>query len=174
MSNIDLLAEVIGDKILIAKLKLLQTKGQRAIARKSLGKGMTVMAGAMRKAAPVGKKKEVKKSIGQKLKKNRKTGLHESIVGINVGRKIRKKLRVGQVVGGLVKGAGSRAKFQEPHAHLNALGTKPRFHKKTGKFVGSMPRNPFIARAFMISNPPARRTIRKWVARSIAEWARKG
>ncbi len=134
---------------------------------------MTVMAKAMRKAAPVGEKKMVKKSIGQKLKKNKKTGLHEARVGINVGKKRRPKDDQLGVAAGLDAKKGNRSKYQSPHAHLVALGTKPRFHKKSGKSVGSMPSNPFVRRAFMISNPPTFKTIRKWVAWGILEEARR-
>lgn len=166
MSSIDLVADIVGDKQLIRRLKRLEKKGQNAAARKALGKGMTVTANAMRQAAPVGEKKMVKKSIGKKLKKNKKTGLHESRVGINIGKKRRPK-------GTPITGKGA-SKFQSPHAHLVALGTKPRVHKKTGKSVGSVPPNPFVKRAFAATRAKAMRTVKKWLRIGIEEQARKG
>lgn len=35
-----------------------------------------------------------------------------------------------------------------PHAHLVEFGTGPRYHKKTGKFVGQAPAQPFMRPAF--------------------------
>lgn len=35
-----------------------------------------------------------------------------------------------------------------PHGHLVEFGTGPRFHKKTGKYVGEMPAQPFMRPAF--------------------------
>lgn len=35
-----------------------------------------------------------------------------------------------------------------PHAHLVEFGSAPRYQKKTGRYVGEMPPNPFIRRSW--------------------------
>jgi HK97 gp10 family phage protein len=37
---------------------------------------------------------------------------------------------------------------KEPHAHLVEFGSGPRYHKKSGKFVGAMPPSPFMRPAW--------------------------
>lgn len=139
-----------GDKELEATLKTLADKAADRVARSVLGAGLTVIARAMKAAAPVGKTGAVKASIGKRNERKKRTGVFEAKTGVNVGKKTKRK-----------------GKFA-PHAHLVALGTKPRVRKTIGgKFgyiknpsqqqlsTGTMPSNPFVKRAYETSRAAA-------------------
>jgi HK97 gp10 family phage protein len=117
-----------GIRELDAKLKALPEKVQKKIARSALSQGMTIIAKAGKKAAPLGPTGNLRLSIGKRFKRNRQAGVTEAKVGISVGKRASKTNRAGA------------------HGHLVALGTRPRFHK-SGKSTGVMPANEFFRRA---------------------------
>jgi hypothetical protein len=114
---------ITGDKALDAKLKDLELRTAKRIARKAINKGLTQIARGQRAAAPT---KRIKGTVGSRNKKNRKTGLAEAKVGMNVGKKLTNPKRM-------------------PHAHLLALGTSER----TTRSGASRGRMPAIARDFI-------------------------
>ena len=152
MSNIGILTSLTGDKRLNRKLAHLAKKGQKKVARSALSKGLSVIAKGIRKEAPVGKTKAVRKAIGKRLRKNKRTGIHEAKVGVNVAKK---------------KGK------QAPHGHLVAAGTAERQHK-SGKSTGSVDPNPFVERGFRATQGKAMSTIKKTMRDGIEKEARKG
>lgn len=101
------------------KLKTLGDAGSRRVARSALGKGMTVIAKRIRAEVPESATKghgtkNIKASIGKRYAKNRRTGVMQARVGIDVGKK--------------------RAQ-QKPQAHLRALGTVERKRTRIGGFL---------------------------------------
>lgn len=67
------------------------------------------------------------------------------------------------------------------HGHLVEFGTRPRFHKKTGKFVGIMPAKPFMRPAWDATRDKIPETIGqeiwdvlKKVARRVVKRAASG
>lgn len=109
--------ELEGDEKLARRLLALERKDAGRIARKALGKGLTQIAKGIRQQAPTAVKPEarrrLKKSVGTRNKRNRIKGVREAKAGLNVGKK-----------------RGSAARM--PHAHLIALGTRPRHRKRIG------------------------------------------
>jgi HK97 gp10 family phage protein len=63
------------------------------------------------------------------------------------------------------------------YAHLVEFGTKPRYHKKTGKFVGQMPARPFMRPAWDANKTQVLATFQKdmWarIEKSAKRLARK-
>ena len=160
-----------GDKELEATLKKLADKSADRVARSVLGAGLTVIAKAMRNAAPVGKTGSVKASIGKRNQRNKRKGLFEAKAGVNVGKK-KKQL--------------STAIATAPHGHLVALGTKPRFRKSIGgRFgyiknpsqqqlsTGTMPSNPFIKQAYESARGNAAAAMKKRAEKALAREAIK-
>lgn len=114
-----------GDKALIRALGKLNDSTQRKIVKSAVTRGSQPWVKAARQEAPSGPddgksdKKKLKKGIGKKVKKY-PSGAIVAIVG-NV--------------------------LEAFHAHLVEFGTTFRFHK-SGKYVGVMPANPFMRRAY--------------------------
>ncbi len=140
---------ITGDKELDRLLYQMGEKSVRKIARIPLGKGLTVVARAIRREVPAAttaghKNKRIKQAIGKRNKKNRRKGYHEAKAGIHVGKK---------------KGA--------PHAHLLALGTKERFSGKRGVVVrdakvhrkGRVKPNDFVKRGLQNADSEAMKRI---------------
>ena len=138
------MAILTGDKKLDKKLGRLARRGANRVARRGLGKALTVLARAMRAEAP---NKTMKASIGKRNKKNRRKGIHEAKVGPNVGN----------------KGKGEK---RTPHAHLFILGTKERF-TKTGASRGAMPQNDFVRRAAEKSRESAAAAMKAEIRKQI-------
>lgn len=151
-----------GDKEIEATLTKLADKAADRVARNALGAGLTVVAKAMKQAAPVGKTGSVKASIGKRNEKKKRSGVMEAKAGVNVGKKTK------------IKG-----KFA-PHAHLVALGTKPRQRKRIGgRFsyltnptpqqlsTGTMPANSFVRMAYESSRSAARTAMTVAAKRSL-------
>ena len=78
------------------KLKHLAGRAARTIARKSVRKGNAEMVTAIRVETPIGPKPSkgrqrrhrpgaMKRSVGQRFRKNRKSGIYEGAAGYNVG-----------------------------------------------------------------------------------------
>lgn len=95
---------------------------ERRLARAALGAALTESARLIRNAAPRGTR--IRKSVGKRFAKNRRTGVHEAKAGLNVGSK-----------------SGTA-----PHAHFFTLGTKARYTRR-GQFRGSILENVFVKRA---------------------------
>ena len=83
-------------------------------------KGARKMASHLRPAAPVGPTGNLKKAVIAKKLQRYGRNPAPSIAAIN-----RKKA---------------------PHAHLVESGSGPRYHKRTGRYVGVMPKNPWFQR----------------------------
>lgn len=96
---------------------------ERRLARSALSAGLTKASRLIIQAAP--KRTRLRKAVGKRFKKNRKTGQHEAIVGLNVGSK----------------------NGTAPHAPWYTLGTKKRVTRK-GQNRGQAPAKPFVAQAF--------------------------
>lgn len=106
-------------------MKALDKKTRKKLTRRAVSKGITILVRALKRAAPTGKTKNLKKAIGRsskKVKKGEDKYFTGSRVGMNVGKKMAK---------------------QAPHGHLVVLGTRQRKTKK-GKSTGRMPKNNFI------------------------------
>lgn len=119
---------------------------ERRLSRAALGAGLTETAKLIRQAAPKGT--SIKKAVGTRFKKNRRSGIHEAKAGLNVGRK---------------HGAA-------PHAHFFTLGTVERF-TKTGDARGRIQANQFVSRAVNMGHPSIAaamiKRIRKRLPREI-------
>jgi hypothetical protein len=92
---------------------------ERKLARAALGAALTKSAQLIRKAAPA--RTRIKKSIGTRFKKNKRSGVHEAKAGLNVGNK----------------------HGTAPHAHFFVLGTDYRF-TKSGAARGKIIPNKFV------------------------------
>lgn len=146
---------ITGDEELESALKSLADKTADKIAKAAVGAGLNVLVKAMRKEAPVGATGAVKKSIGKRFERNKKTGIITAKAGVNVGKRTLKKI-------------GREA----PHSHLVILGTKRRQRQSIGgRFgfirnptaqqlsTGSGPENPFVRRATEGSTGSVRRAM---------------
>ena len=107
---------ITGDVELEKTLAKLADKAADRVARSAIGAGLTVMKGAIKKAAPVGKTGMLKKSIGSRFQRASHGKPVVAKAGVNVGKKKKKEINT------------KRA----PHAHLVALGTKARTRKRLG------------------------------------------
>jgi HK97 gp10 family phage protein len=157
-----------GDKEIEATLKALSDKSADKVAKSALGAGLTVIRGAIRKAAPVGKTGNLKASIGKRLEKGKRGKVFTAKAGINVGKKTKKEKTTGVMA-------------RAPHAHLVALGTQRRSRKVLGgKFAsitnpsaeqlttGTMPANPFVNQAAASAMGAASLKMRKQAAKALA------
>lgn len=131
------------------------------LAKSVLAAGGTVAVKEIKKAAPHGTTGQEEKSIGKRTEKNTKGGIITEKVGIGVGK--------------------PRSGYQ-PHVHLVALGTKPRFRRSIGgRFsyiknpttrqlsTGTMPANPFVREAFNRSRSAAIAAMNKRFEKKLAE-----
>ena len=121
MSNLSRV-NMTGVKEIDAVLDGLEKKTAKKIGRASINAGLGEMRKEIRKRAPVGKTQLLKKSIGNRFKRNKKKDLMEAKAGINVGKK-----------------KGKRA----PHGHLVALGTNIR-QSPNGANRGRVEANDFV------------------------------
>lgn len=140
-----------GDVELEATLKALgNDKAADRVARSALGAALTATRNAIAKDAPVGPTGNLKRSIGKRFEKGKKTKYRVvSKAGVNVGKN--KK-----------DGTNKRA----PHGHLVALGTEDRTHK-SGKSVGRMTPNPFVRTAVQASLGAVREKMRTQAAKAL-------
>lgn len=140
------------------QLRGLADREVRRPLRSGVGKGLTVVAKAIRQAAPVGKTRSIRKAIGKRFARNRRSGEMEAKAGIDVGKKRSRD--------------GSKG-IQARHGHLVALGTAERF-TKTGAKRGSVRANDFVGRGFAASASQAAAVIVNTVADGIAAAAGGG
>lgn len=143
--------EILGDRRLIAKLDGLANREIRRIDRNAVNRGMTLIRKAIRAEIP-SHMKSVKKGVGSRFKKNKKTGLREAKVGSGVGKK---------------KAA------QTPHSHLILLGTKERVQKSTGRKVGRIVPTPAVKNGFAKSKSAASDAIRRGLTDGVQKAAAK-
>ncbi len=113
------------------QLEVLEEKTGKKIARAAINAGLQVMVVEIRKRAPK-HKGVLKKSIGKRFKKKKRSDLMEAVAGINVAKKKKNKEKWAH------------------HGHLVALGTKQRKSPK-GANRGKMPRNSFVPPAVSAS-----------------------
>jgi len=159
---------ITGDKELERALSRLADKSADRVARSAIGGGLTVLAQGIRKAAPVGKTKSLKKSIGSRF--TRAKGKHQpsAKAGINVGKQ--KKTA-----------EGFKKRVNAPHAHLVGLGTTRRTRTRLGgKFAairnpssrqlstGTMPSNPFVKQAVLAARPKLMARMKERAAKALA------
>lgn len=116
------------------KLQTLEKKSGKSVARSAINAGLAVLSRSIKKEAPVGATKRLKKSIGKRFKKNRRKDLMEAKAGINVAKKSAR---------------------QAPHGHLVTLGTQHRQtnRKGGGESRGKMPVNDFVKRGTENAKP---------------------
>lgn len=116
-------------------LDQLSKSAGRGVLKRGLKKAAQPTADLMNSLAPEGPTGNLKGSIvvGSKLSKNQ-TGEHRKLVRDD-------RSSVEMFVGADYNLSGR-------HAHLVEFGTGPRFHKETGRFVGSMPPQPFARPAW--------------------------
>jgi hypothetical protein len=133
----------------------LSDKAGDKIARSALGAGLGLVAKKIKKAAPVGKTKALRNSIGKRFEKQKRPQWFQAKAGVNVGKQ--KKTA-----------EGFKGHLKAPHAHLVALGTRYRERDKIGgRFsyiknptktqltTGEMPSNPFLKQAYMSAKAEA-------------------
>jgi len=100
--------QIQGDKALLRALDRLSRQGAARASRAALRAGMKPVKKAIEAEvkSQVGKKTgRLRKAVGARMARNRRSGIYQAKVGMNVGKK-----------------TGGRA----PHAHLIALGTRVR------------------------------------------------
>lgn len=108
-------------------LSHMDERSQRRIARPAVSRGLTFLKKKIRKAAPVGPTGNLKKSIGSRFKKDRRSKVTSGKVGIDVGKRAKQQNAV-----------------SAPHGHLVALGTQQRTNA-AGANRGKMPANDFVS-----------------------------
>lgn len=153
---------ITGVKKVDRRLKRLALKDAKRIGRAAINKGMTPVVKEIRKATPKGPTGTLKKAVGKRNKKNRRTGIQEAKVGYNVGLKHRKAK----------PGAKRKPKKRAPHAHLFGIGTKSRSWK-SGKSTGRMPGNKAVGKAYRASAQKSLAVMKQSVDDGIKKAARK-
>jgi Bacteriophage HK97-gp10, putative tail-component len=164
---------VMGTEQLCRNLEALGRAAQ-TIGRAALRRGARTIAAGIRRAAPRGETGAVRASIGSSGRPSRGSKKIMAKAGVNVGRK-----NAGTIVN---KGAKFNKKATKskglkggyaPHAHLVAMGTKPRY-TKSGAFRGVMPANPFVRVGTANTASAAKAEIRLALERGINKaWAKR-
>ncbi|MGE0105115.1 MAG: hypothetical protein AB7G12_12770 [Thermoanaerobaculia bacterium] len=91
----EVLFRLTGDKELDGKLRDLDRDMQRKIAGKANNAGLMEILKAQRDAAP---NKRLKRALGKRNKRNRRTGMQEGKVGLNVGKRGPKQFQQGHLL----------------------------------------------------------------------------
>lgn len=166
-----------GISLVQAAFADLGSAGVARVAKSTMGAGLAVLKRAEKKAAPKGATGQTRASIGSRVVVSRKAGFISAKTGIGVG----KKKQTAETFS---------TRMNAPHAHLVALGTKPRYRKRLGgKFrylkrpkrrqlsTGVMPANSFIQAAFNAARPAAaaamERAAHKALEREMARAAKR-
>lgn len=153
--------EIVGSQRLRNKMENIANKDIRRIDRNALNKGMTVIQKGIKSeiTSSVGRgkdgrflaggKKDLKKSIGKRFKKNRKKGLMEAKVGAGVGKK------------------KPKGKKDQWYLFLQLVGTTDRFTKKyKGKalqrrrYTGRIVKIPAVKAGFAKTESQAKEVMR--------------
>lgn len=156
---------ITGDKKIDRKLKRLKTSSQRKIGRAMTGAMQTELLRGIRSVVPP-KQKSLKKTLGRRNKRNKKTGVYEAKVGFGVGKQAKsKKNRDPRKPGvGITKS----------NVHWFILGTVQRI-RSTGASTGEMPKSPdYIARGFAKSERKAIAKAHEVGRRKVLDEAKKG
>lgn len=132
------------------RLKRIEGRDARRIARNAVDKGLTVGRRAVAGGVPVGKTKQLKKAIGRRFKKNRNTDLYEGKIGINVAKKKERQAR---------------------HGHLVGAGTTRR-RTRSGANRGVMKANDFVSAGWSRVKGVVRSTIRRHLKEQIRNLGR--
>lgn len=159
-------AIVTGDAKLDRVLRDLDLKMQKKIARGALAKSLTPVAQAIKSEVPGWK--SVRKAIGKRNKKNKRSGLHQAKVGVNVGKKPAKK---GEVEHGKPIPPGK----QVPWATPLATGTGKRFiktGKRKGQYTGRIDKDNFVQRGWNRSKSESLDTLQKSIWDGIVKGAK--
>lgn len=122
--------DLTGFKELEAELEKLSKAAGKGVLRRSLIKAAQPTAALMNSLAPLGATGNLKGSI-----------VVSTNLATNQGNLHRKMFRDERSSVEVFVGADWHLSGQ--HAHLVEYGTGPRYQKKSGKFVGSMPAQPF-------------------------------
>lgn len=142
------LAEIIGDKELLKKLKELGgIRQHKEISDAAFRGAKHIERRAKARASTVTEKKTGK--LQKAIKAKRGTGRNKGTATVDVDRKI------------------------APHSHLIEFGTGPRHHKKTGKYTGQMPARPYFRPTIDTSKGRVARIIKKGVETAIEKAAKK-
>lgn len=164
---------ITGDKELEANLRKLGDRIADKVAKSAIRGMMTATASGIRKEAPVGKTRGLRKSIGSRLEKGRRGRSPTAKVGVGVGKQRKTAAKLNK-------------RATAPHRHLVALGTVARTRKRIGgRFsylrnptaeqlsTGIMPANPFVKRGVAASRSKAaassRRRAQKTLAKEVAK-----
>lgn len=142
--RVEIAVKLTGAAEVRRKLRRLRGSAQKRILSRAIKLATTPVARAMRAEAPVDRrrKKETKaKSLRRRVK----------VAKV-------KRLRAGEIASYLARAAA-------PHSHLVEYGTAARTTK--GAFRGSMPANPFGARAFEKTKGRALATIEREILSGI-------
>lgn len=155
------------------RLKRLGRKDRSTAMRRARAKSLTVIRKGIVAEVPVAttpghSAKSIKRSIGTRNKKSKRSGEQESKAGVKVGKK---------------------RKSVAPHAHLIALGTKPRVRKSIGgKFAylerglfggpksrstGAVRPDDFVGRGFRKTRSKAASTYTETLKQNIEKFASK-
>ena len=150
-------------------LKQLAGPVANRIAKSTLRAGVKAVARAIKQEAPQGKTGLVKKSIGSRFETFGRAGIVTAKAGVGVGKQRAKKTSV-----------------NAPHAHLVALGTKPRYRKKIGgKYAGirnptrkqlrteSTPKNDFVKRGYQAGSAAMSQAMEAAAKKALAREAAK-
>lgn len=104
---------ITGDKELDRALARIEARASNRVVRSASARAGTVIRRAIRALIPY---RSIKRSVGKRQKRSKRSGRFEAKVGF---------------------GVGAASKVRAPHAHLIAAGTKPRYTKK-GAFRGKV------------------------------------
>lgn len=143
-----------GVKELDAELIRLKNRGT-GLAKKGFSKCMTLLVKDMRRRAVKGQTGQLKKSIGKRFVKNRRSKEVTAKVGVNVAKK-----------------ADDLKRAQAPHAHLVGLGTGPRT-TRAGKSTGTMPKNPFVRESVLANIGQMQALLVKTIKAALAAYKAK-
>lgn len=176
----------VGVKEVAAKFKAMaMTTAPKGALRVGIRAGLRLIRDAIILAAPVNRRRVRKatKAFARRAKRATLEAL-QRMRGPNVSGSLRRsagykfrgskgpnlQARVGLNIG---KSPTRTPNAYARHAHLNVLGTKDRTHKKTGKRVGRMTRNPFVKRAVAASGTAAiaacKREAVAWFKKELAK-----
>jgi len=150
MSTIMATEVVTGIKEIDRQLSRLSDRAGKRINAAAIRKGQAVILRAIRNEAPRGPTGNLKRAIGHRFRKKRKSGIYEAIIGANVGKRTKSKT---------TKSGKQQKANSAQHAHLVILGTAQRL-TKAGASRGVMPSNNFVDRGFASSKAQAASVIK--------------
>ena len=138
-------SKVEGLPQLLRALRDLPKKEAKRVARKAVTAATTPALKAMRKEAPVGETKNLRKAVMRRMR---------------------------TYAGGLLAVLGTAFK-RAPHDHLVEDGTGERVSKKTGKSTGKMPPDPFVARTYRTNKAQMQRILERELREGIESAAKE-